>query len=110
MLLVVAMKQMTNKEDEINIGLDYDDTYTRHPYVWDKVIEAFRKGGHKVYVVTWRFEEEMQQVYEALDGKVHGFYPTGRKAKEKFMFDQGINVDVWIDDNPRAILVSMQGY
>jgi hypothetical protein len=49
-------------------------------------------------------------VYEALDGKVHGFYFTAGKGKEKFMYAQGIRIDVWVDDNPRAIIQSMEGH
>jgi len=97
----------------MNIGLDYDDTYTRDPALWDEVIKTFREAGHKVYIVTWRFPGEMAKVYAQFEGKphpVHGFYATGRKAKEKFMFANGICIDIWIDDNPRAILHTMEGH
>ena len=92
----------------MNVGLDFDDTYTRHPYVWDKVIEAFRKGGHKVYVVTWRNQSMMPQVYEALEGKVHGFFATDLEAKKEYMEKQRIFIDVWIDDMPWAIINSSE--
>jgi hydroxymethylpyrimidine pyrophosphatase-like HAD family hydrolase len=96
------------KDIAMNIGLDYDDTFTRDPKTWDKVLEVLRKAGHKIYVVTWRSESEMHQVYEALDGKVHGFYATNRKAKEPYMYKQGIRIDVMIDDNPNAWVQSME--
>lgn len=94
----------------MNIGLDYDDTYTRDPALWDHFILCARKRRHKVYLVTWRFDVECDIVFHDLADKVDGIYPTGRKAKEKFMYDKGIRIDVWIDDNPSAILRSMQGY
>lgn len=94
----------------MNIGLDYDDTYTRHPLMWDKVIDVMRKAGHKVYIVTWRSESECVEVYEALDGKVHGVYSSDRRAKQAYMYSQGILIDVWIDDNPSAIIKDMETY
>lgn len=96
-----------SRSKKMNIGLDYDDTYTRDPATWDKIIAILRAAGHKVYVVTWRFEMEMPPVYAALTGKVDGFYATARQAKEQYMYTQGIRIDVMIDDNPRAWLVPM---
>lgn len=94
----------------MNLGLDYDDTYTRHPEMWDKVIRDMRSFGHKVYLVTWRSEGESGEVYRKLGNKLDGVYPTNRLAKEAFMYAQGIRIDVWIDDNPRAILHNMEGH
>lgn len=94
----------------MQIGLDYDDTYTRDPATWNAVISLLRQAGHKVYVVTWRFPDECTPVHMNLSGYVDGIYPTSRKAKEKFMFAQGICIDVWIDDNPRAVLHTMEGH
>ncbi len=94
----------------MNIGLDYDDTYTRDPRTWDKVLDVLRKANHKIYVVTWRSSNESLEVYEALDGKVHGIFFTDRKAKEKFMYAQGIRIDVMIDDNPGSWTTDMVTY
>lgn len=94
----------------MNIGLDYDDTYTRDPKSWDMFIFIMRQAGHNVYIVTWRDEEEGKAVHQELAHKTDGIYCTDRKAKAKFMFDQGICIDVWIDDNPSAILKSMAPY
>lgn len=87
------------------ISLDYDDTYTRDPEAWDVFIKLFRSRGHKVYIVSWRCNGyEAEPVKVALDAKVDAMYFTGRKAKQKFMFDQGMRIDVWIDDMPMAIM------
>ena len=32
----------------MHLALDYDNTYTRDPKTWDKVISIFRQAGHKV--------------------------------------------------------------
>lgn len=99
----------------MNIGLDYDETYTRDPATWDKVIETFQLAGHRVYIVTWRFRndpiygDESPIVVHDLSEKVDGMYFTGRQAKQKFMYSKGIHIDVWMDDNPSAILYNMEG-
>jgi hypothetical protein len=67
-----------------------------------------------VYIVTWRcpggeiIEVHAEMQYWKVE--TEGIFPTSRQAKEKFMFDQGICIDVWIDDNPRAILHTMEGW
>lgn len=90
----------------MNISLDYDDTYTRDPALWDAFIEQARKQGHKVFCVTMRYPHwsESKPVFESLTGKVDDFFFTGRKAKRPFMYQQRINIDVWIDDQPNWIV------
>jgi len=88
------------------VAIDYDNTYTCDPLSWDEVIETLKKSGHTVYCVTMRYEElhESMEVYAALNGKVDAIFCTGRKAKRDFMEGMGINISVWIDDMPLAIL------
>lgn len=85
------------------IGLDYDETYTRDPRFWDMVISAARHREHTVYCVTMRSAAEMKEVERDLYDKVDGIFGTNREAKEKYMFNQGYLVDVWIDDTPYFI-------
>lgn len=92
-------------EEKLVLSLDFDETYTRDPGLWDGFIKLARDRGHKVYCVTMRYPQEGIEVIRALDGKVDGIYFTGRKAKNKFMFEQGIMVNVWIDDMPLFVLV-----
>ena len=87
------------------ISLDFDDTFTRDPALWAVFVAAARAKGHTVYCVTMRYEHEGKDVVKALADKVDGIFFTGRKAKAKFMFEQGINVNVWIDDMPFFVLV-----
>ncbi len=86
------------------ISLDYDDTYTRDPEIWDRFIENCHKHGHTVFCVTMRYESEGDDVKRDLDHLVKKIIFTGRKAKQKFMFDLGYNVHVWIDDNPGFVI------
>lgn len=94
----------------MNIGLDYDDTFTRDPIGWTAVVKLLVSRGHLVYIVTWRNDEEAKEVFAEMQywqADIEGIYATDRKAKEPFMFAKGIRIDVWIDDNPRAVIQSM---
>ena len=92
----------------MNISLDFDDTYTRDPLLWDNFVVSARRHGHKVYVVTMRYKEEGQEVVEALQENVDQIIFTGRMAKKPYLAKMMINIDVWIDDNPFAILNDLQ--
>lgn len=96
----------------MNIGLDFDDTYTRDPIAWDLFIQLMKSRGHYVYMVTWRDEQEAQEIREntQLMNLLDGLYATNRKNKAKFMFDKGICIDVVIDDMPIAWATDMQPY
>lgn len=88
----------------MNIALDYDETYTKDPRFWDMVISAAKHREHTIYCVTMRSAAEIDDVVRDLDGKVDGIFGTNREAKEKYMFSQGIWIDVWIDDSPYFVL------
>lgn len=89
----------------MNLSIDFDDTYTRDPDTWDKVIEIFRSAGHKVYCVTWRSDtfENKAEVGSMLNHKVDAIFFTGQQAKKEYMYAQGIVINVWIDDMPFAV-------
>jgi hypothetical protein len=61
--------------------------------------------GHTVYLVTARSLPHMEEVYTNLQGwiPVKNIYCTSLKAKHKYMAEQNVRVDVWIDDNPWSI-------
>lgn len=84
----------------MNISLDYDNTYTRDPKAWDAFIDLMRGRGHYVYCVTMRSSSEGTQVFYDLTGKVDNIFFTNRQAKKDYMFEQGIPIDVWVDDMP----------
>lgn len=89
----------------MNLSLDYDDTYTRDPAFWDAFVVSALRRGHKVYLVTLRYDNtEANEVLQALGGKVTNIFFTCRKSKRKFMYDKGIRIDVWIDDTPDFIV------
>ena len=91
----------------MNISIDFDDTYTRDPIFWDRFIYTAWEFKYDVYCVTAReplpkFKDEVYNSIGKLIGKDNCYFTDGN-AKEKFMVDQGIWIDVWIDDSPKFI-------
>jgi hypothetical protein len=83
------------------IAIDFDETYNRDPGVFDKIIENFWEAKHRVYMVTYRHETlDPDPLLEEL--RIPIIYTDG-KAKGPFTEDLGIKVDIWIEDNPRAV-------
>ncbi len=89
----------------MNISLDFDDTYTRDPALWNVFIQDCIVRGHNVYVVTARSPEQRKEVMESVGIRVgeSRVYFTSMQSKKNYMWKQGIRIDVWIDDNPTAI-------
>lgn len=92
----------------MNIAIDFDDTFTADPDMWKLFIRSAYENGHNVFVVTWRSEGERFEVdLEVPANFIMAKHFTARKAKRKYMEDKGIYIDIWIDDNPAAILYDM---
>jgi hypothetical protein len=79
------------------IAIDHDGTYDTDPETFDNVIKCFKEAGHYVFIVTARHPEKHK-----LDLPYEIFYTNGEK-KHKFMKEQGIDIDIWIDDWPELI-------
>ena len=90
----------------LNIGLDYDNTVTEDPKAFKKIIDVFRSAGHKVFIVTMRYESECKEIKNNYGSLVDGIINTDRQAKKKVTDDLGIPINVWIDDTPGAITKS----
>lgn len=89
----------------MNISVDFDDTYTRDPETWNKVIAVFQAYNHKVYCVTARQPSDSAEVYATIGHMIgaENCYFTSMQSKKNYMFSKGICIDVWMDDNPDAI-------
>ena len=83
----------------MKIALDYDDTYTQDPKLWDKFIELSLLRDHEIMIVTFRSPD----VPIDHEPRIPVFY-TSWRAKRGFMERQGIDIDVWIDDSPELII------
>jgi hypothetical protein len=95
------------EEKKMKISIDYDDTYTRDPVLWDKFAADALARGHQVYCVSARGESEMGDPKRTI-GQVVGpdnCFGTGLLPKRDFMWRKhGIYIDVWIDDQPEMIV------
>lgn len=76
------------------IALDYDKTYTADRDLWEAFIKNAVNNGHKVICITMRYPEETIVLWSM------PIHYTSRKAKKIWADQNGIKVDIWIDDNP----------
>lgn len=87
------------------IALDFDDTFTADPDLWNSFIASAKKRGHTIIIATMRHPSECARVFEMVKGVDHAnMFFTGRCAKKPFIEARGVFPDIWIDDNPRYIL------
>jgi|TARA_R110000823_G_scaffold275486_1_gene394229 hydroxymethylpyrimidine pyrophosphatase-like HAD family hydrolase len=82
------------------IAIDYDGTYSSDPDCWDKIINLLQSNNHKVYCVTKRYPAYSQDIKDAL--KIPIIY--ARQSKIVATKNVGIEVDIWIENNPASIL------
>lgn len=89
----------------MKIGLDYDGTVTSDYVGFVLLVRMLRQRGHEVYITTMRYISECKGDMEfcAFAKNVDGVIATGREAKKDHCLKYDIIIDVWIDDNPRAV-------
>jgi hypothetical protein len=84
----------------MKIALDYDETYTRDPALFDCFIAMAVKNGHDLRIVTSRFpSEEVPSIGPLI-------YYTSRKPKGQYLANEQWLPDIWIDDAPQRIFGS----
>lgn len=89
----------------MKISLDYDDTYTRDPLLWNWFVAQALERGHDVYCVTARNPSQLDEVEFTL-GRVllpGHIIATSQQPKRPFVNQMGVTIDVWIDDMPEMI-------
>jgi len=79
------------------VAIDYDDTFTTCPETWGKVIDVLRSAGARVFCVSFRHPKTP---IDDFPGEV--FYTAGR-PKAEYMYEQQVDVHVWVDDWPALI-------
>ena len=91
----------------MNIGLDYDDTYTSDKELWRSVVALMQSKGYDVRFVTYRFAEP--NGYDNHDIKIDAeclqipiIFCNGVQ-KDDVCRQLGFFVDIWIDDFPVGI-------
>jgi hypothetical protein len=93
------------------IAIDYDDTYTQDPELWNNFIKSSNERGHVVICVTMRYGTGGEEI-DVLNsiGKLCGVIFTGRRGKRNWVKESNIYPDVWIDDRPEYILNNSVSY
>lgn len=87
----------------MNIALDFDDTYTRDPGMWNDFIDMSKRKGHDIRIVTFRKSTMTDPALDWLAQKIPVIF-TEYTQKRSFCNNMGWLVDVWIDDSPEFIV------
>jgi hypothetical protein len=85
------------------IALDYDNTFTADTKCWREVVDVLQKHGHEVIIATSRFKlyGNYQEISESTGLNV---VFCDHNAKAKTAKQYGVVPDIWIDDDPWAIV------
>lgn len=90
----------------MKIALDYDHTFTKDPIFWQKFIDTTILADHNIWIVTSRSEDlPIEHNVKNVDGVIYcNFF-----AKRMVTLEHNIDIDIWIDDDPRWIEDSHRG-
>lgn len=87
-----------------HIGVDYDETVTTNPYLWQQVIQLFLQNGCQVSLVSIRpLNQPNIDMMEFASACGIPMYTTNGMQKAPYMEAEGCPVDIWIDDAPETI-------
>ena len=88
------------------LALDWDGTVTTDVAMWSFIAMQLANL-YDIYIVTMRYPSEIDNTMRSFSEfvGVKSIIATSRLAKEPFVSELGIVVNVWIDDNPKAILM-----
>ncbi|WP_287602060.1 hypothetical protein [Thiothrix sp.] len=86
------------------LSLDYDNTWTAAPDLWQGMVEAFKADGHRFVCVTSRKETAANKkaLGESIGVHMQIVYCDG-KPKAETAKKAGFVPDIWIDDRPETI-------
>lgn len=89
------------------ISVDYDGTFSRKPRILRSFIEDALLDGCTVLCISARVDrlESRKEIQNAMPDGVM-VYLTNHNPKKEWIERRGIKVDIWIEDNPRAIFES----
>lgn len=87
------------------VSIDFDETYTKSPWLFNEIIALLSDSDHQPMIVTYRHRDldYDPQLWNLENLYFVPVYYTDGKAKKPFMENLGIKVDIWIEDNPRAV-------
>jgi hypothetical protein len=87
----------------MNIALDFDDTYTRDPTLWNKFIKDAKDRGHDIRIVTFRKKAMTDPALDWLGSSIPVIFTEGN-SKRSYCNRMGWFPDIWIDDSPEFIV------
>ena len=98
-------------DKSLSIALDFDDTYTADPKTFENIIAVLQASGHKVTVVTLRDDQDRHSSMDYLkeEYNVNTVFCAGQ-SKERIVRELGLQINIWIDDNPRYITNDYPNY
>jgi len=92
------------------IGLDLDDTITRHPAFFACIATALRAAGHRVVVITHRADpSDARRTLETLGVPHDGLHCQSRADRDrhglawKALVCRELGVDVMFEDCPETV-------
>jgi hypothetical protein len=99
-------KNESEGSENLNIAVDFDNTYTADPELWDIFIRAAMDRGHTVYCVSARPEKEMNKPKRTIGLLIgdRNCFGTCFEPKKEFMKSKGIHINIWVDDSPEMIV------
>lgn len=91
-------------DDPLIVSIDFDETFSTNQIAWLKVINVLKSSGFKVICCTSRYYSESPEELDILKNNDVKCYFTCGEPKEEYLLKKGVKVNIWIDDNPSAIL------
>lgn len=94
------------------IVIDYDETYTEDPILWDMFIDKAKERMHELVCCTMRFAGQDDYNADVIaDMGRHGIpivYAASHRDKWDALVDAGYHPEnaVWIDDRPMMIVAN----
>jgi len=94
----------------MNVGIDIDFTITELPELFSILSKALRAAGHKVYVVSYRSQDDLEETEVELRGlgmEYDGIYlsDTAERIGEfKSRLAVELDLDMFFDDMPEALV------
>ena len=95
------------REKNLCVALDYHNTYSADPKFWDTFIYMCWMRKWDVYCVTHHTGEKQNEKLMDSIGKIlpaDKIIFTMGKAKLDYVKSLGIEIDIWIDNNPIHII------
>lgn len=89
---------------KVKVAIDFDGTITADWQTWIPLIRVMQLAGWEPAIVTWRPSREHQEIDEFLQElaiPIPVVYCNGCAKRECY------TADIWIDDNPAAVLFSL---